>query len=179
MKKARLFFVTAMLAAALAAVLAFTACGSSATLTATYVCGVSEENTYDGNNNTAYQLNIYDDGSYVMVNSTVIYGYDMCMGITVVTTYGTYEAGESVDGYKAYTLSEATKVIVNSYSTPGGYDIHIDTDTSTYPVELPAQSEGEKVMANSKEDVIKAYGQKLTVYVKDNAYNFTLTDPTA
>ena len=183
MKKVRLLLITAALAAALVAVMAFAACGgegkTTATLTATYVNGSTASNSYGGFDADTYQFNVYDDGSYVMVHTTVNYGYSMCLGTTVVTTYGTYKAGASVDGYTPYELSEATRVVLNSYSRAGGYDIYVDTDTSTYPVELPAENEGEKNMAQSKEDVINAYGQAMTVYVGANAHTFELTDPTA
>lgn len=44
---------------------------------------------------------------------------------------------------------------------------------------MPAQTEGEKPMANSAEDVIKAYGGATTVYVNDQGTTFALNNPNA
>ena len=169
MKKMRVFLVTAAaLAAVVLATVAFTAC-SGASITATYVNGTVAGNGYGGQDSTVYQLNLYDDGSYEMVETTLVYAYSMNLGTTAVTTYGTFTAGEAVDGYTEYTLSEATRVILNSYSLAGGFNIGVDTELTTeYPVELPAETEGEKTYANSAQDVIDKYGASDKVYMREN-----------
>ena len=180
MKKMRVFLVTAAaLAAVVLATVAFTAC-SAASITATYVNGtVVAPNSYGGQDSTVYQLNLYDDGTYEMVETTLIYAYSMNLGTTAVTTYGTFTAGEAVDGYTEYTLSEATRVILNSYSLAGGFNISIDTELTTeYPVELPAETEGEKVYANSAQDVIDKYGASVKVYIGENN-TFSFENPNA
>lgn len=179
-KKLRIFAITAAsLAALVVAALVFTACGT-ASITSTYVYGEVASNSYGGNDSTTYQVTFYDDGSYEMIETTVVYAYSMNLGTTAVTTYGTYTEGASSDGYTPYTLSDATRVILNSYSTAGGFNISIDTELTTeWPAELPAQSEGEKIYANGPTDVINAYGKGMTIYINDDNNTFSLTDPNA
>ena len=107
------------------------------------------------------------------------YAYSMVLGTTSVTTYGTYVDNGSADGYAKYTLNAGADAIVASYSLAGGFNIHIDTRNQTYPVELPAQTQGEKNMAQGKDDVIKAYGQEQVFYFNESGVNMSLTDPNA
>ena len=180
MKKMRVFLVTAAaLAAVVLATVAFTAC-SAASITATYVNGtVVAPNSYGGQDSTVYQLNLYDDGTYEMVETTLVYAYSMNLGNYCYQIFGTYTEGTSSDGYTPYTLSEATRVIVNAYSLAGGFDIHVDSETASYPVELPAEVQGEKNMANSADDVIDAYGAEMTVYIAASGNTLSLTNPNA
>lgn len=152
---------------------------SSATVESTYVYGKVNSNAYGGVTSDAYQVIFYDDGTYEYINTTVIYGYSMNLGTTTIVNMGTYAVGSSVDGYTSYTLSDAEHVLFNSYSLAGGYNISIDTNTATYPVELLASGEGEKVYANSTEEIVAAYGSGITIYVSDSSNLFYLTDPNA
>lgn len=182
MKHLRKILIAALAVAMLAvAAVGFAACGGTdKTVKETYVCGELADNGYGGHDSSVYQLNLMSDGSYELIKTTLIYGYSMNLGTTTVEIFGTYTEGTETDGYIAYTLSDATRVILNSYSNAGGYNINIDTDTSTYPLELPASGEGEKVMANGKEDVVNAYGKGMTVYASaSNNTTFSLTNPNA
>lgn len=109
------------------------------------------------------------------------YAYSMVLGTTSVTTYGTYVDNGSEDGYAKYTLNAGADAIVASYSLAGGYSILVNTadEEQTYPAELPAKTQGEKNMAQSKEDVIKAYGQEQVFYFNESGVNMSLTDPNA
>lgn len=121
----------------------------------------------------------YEDNTYDYISTTVQYGYTMILGTTITMTTGDYTEGTSEDGYTPITLSDADDVLLNSYSLAGGFNIQIDTASKDqeYPVELPAQSEGEKNMANDKAAVISAYGKGKTVYFKDKSAGMSLTDP--
>mgnify|MGYP006070936043 CR=1 FL=1 len=180
MKKLRMFWMTAVaLAALVCAMFVMTACSSAASITATYVNGSVGDNGYGGHDSTVAQLNLYDDGTYDMVTTTLQYGYGMNLGTTSITVYGTYTEGATTDGYTEYTLSDATRVVLNSYSTAGGFNIYIDTELTTeYPAELPAETEGEKTFAQSAQDVLDKYGKGTKVYVGDKNV-FELTNPAA
>lgn len=171
----------AVLAVAMLAVAAvgFAACSADKSVEKTYVYGELVDNSYGGHDSNVYQLNLMSDGSYELIHTTLVYAYSMNLGTTTVETYGTYTAGTSADGYTEYRLSEATRAIVLSYSLAGGFNITVDSETSTFPCELPAQAEGEKNMANSGADVIAAYGKAMTVYVNDQGTTFALTNPNA
>lgn len=127
---------------------------------------------------TAYHLNLFENGAYEYVTTSVTYGYSMNLSTSAIVLYGQYEEGVAEDGSQAITLKEASQVLVNAYSKAGGFHISIDSEKSTYPVEMPAKVQGEKNMANSKEDVIKEYGagQTLYVYTEDNN-EISLTNP--
>lgn len=139
----------------------------------TYVLGevVSESMSYY----RAYEVNFYDNNVYEFVSTQVTYGYSMNLGTSVSVAYGTYEKGETVDGIGSYTLNKASEVVLSSFSKAGGFNITINTFDSkqSYPTELPASGEGEKIYANSKEDVIKAYGMGTVIYTDKNTLSFT------
>ena len=160
-------------------VVGFTACGEDKTVEKTYVCGELTDNSYGGHDSDVYQLNLMSDGTYELIHTTLIYAYSMNLGTTTVETYGTYTAGTSTDGYTSYELSEATRAIVLSYSQAGGFNITIDTETSSFPCEMPAEVQGEKNMANDASDVIAKYGAAKTVYVNDQGTTFAMTNPNA
>ena len=125
---------------------------------------------------TAYHLNLFENGAYEYVTTSVTYGYSMNLSTSAVVLYGQYEEGAAEDGAQAITLKEASQVLVNAYSKAGGFHISIDSEKSTYPVEMPAKVQGEKNMAESKEDVIKEYGAGRTLYVyteDNNEISFT------
>ena len=124
-----------------------------------------------------YQVNTFEDGVYEFIKTEIIYGYSMNLGTTTINNYGTYSYGTSEDGYTPITLEDADKVVFNSYSLAGGYNISINTENATYPVELLAKTQGEKNMANSKEDVVKEYGAKRTYYSNDAKNTMSLTNP--
>ena len=124
-----------------------------------------------------YQVNTFEDGVYEFIKTEIIYGYSMNLGTTTINNYGTYSYGTSEDGYTPITLENADKVVFNSYSLAGGYNISINTENATYPVELLAKTQGEKNMANSKEDVVREYGAKRTYYSNDTKNTMSLTNP--
>lgn len=181
MKKLAKIMAIVMATVSLAAVaVGFSACGESAgEITKTYIVSESTEGATAGTNYSVYQLHILDNERYELVKTTYTYGYSMNLGTYSIETFGTYTMGSSVDGYTAYTLNRSDRAIVNAYSLAGGFNIYIDTATATYPVELPAETEGEKNMAQSEEDVFDAYGAQMTVYVSDTNNTFSLTDPNA
>ncbi len=162
---------------------ALASCGESAApeanLTASYIYSELVDNSYSDYDYNVYELFIYDDNSYAYTSTSLIHGYGMNLGTTVITNYGSYTVGASSDGYTAYTLSDADHCIFNSYSLAGGYNISIDSETATYPVELLASGEGEKVYAQSKEEVISAYGSSITVYIQDGSNIFYFENPAA
>ena len=126
-----------------------------------------------------YQVNTFEDDTYEFIKTEVIYGYSMNLGTTIINNYGKYSYGTGEDGYTPITLEDADKVLFNSYSLAGGYNISINTDNQTYPVELLAKNQGEKNMADSKDDVVKEYGAKRTYYSNDTKNILSLTNPNA
>ncbi len=191
MKKIRSILVSVLaMATMLTAAIGFSGCdvingllgnepAKEVTLDTVKIVGELVDNNYGQKNANTYQLKLYSDGAYEFTKTTVVNGYNMNLGTTTVITFGTYTKGASTDGYTAYTLGEATRVIVNSYSDMGGFYIGIDTDTATYPVEIPAKTEGEKNMAQSTQDVVNEYGKTTTIYVSDSNNKISLTDPNA
>ena len=123
----------------------------------------------------------YKNDTYDYYSSTVQYGYSQILGTTTVFNHGSYAQDDSVDGYTKATLATADDVLLNSFSKAGGFNIQINTadEDQTYPTELPAKTQGEKNMADSKDDVIEAYGQEYICYFKDNSAEMSLTDPNA
>ena len=90
------------------------------------------------------------------------YAYEMLLAHTSVTTYGTYTMGDSSDGYTSCELSEASRILYNSYSDVGGYNLSYDTDSvDSYPVELPGG------VMTEKEDFFGQFGAQRTVYIDD------------
>lgn len=126
-----------------------------------------------------YQILTYTDGTYEQIKSTVNYGYTMNLGTELLYTTGDITLGNSEDGYTAVTLNKAGDVVLDSYSLAGGYNISINTSDPDqgYPVELPAKSEGEKIYAQNKQDVIDAYAEAVTYYFNNTALYFSFTDP--
>lgn len=121
----------------------------------------------------------YTDGSYELYDSEVTYGYSMVLGTTTNHTVGEYTKGTAEDGYTKYDFKAASDVLLNSYSKAGGYNISIDTRNCEYPVEMPAKVQGEKNMAEDKDDVIAQYGVAKSYYMSDSSVSFALTDPNA
>ena len=128
---------------------------------------------------TAHSLITFEDGSYDYLCTTVKFGYSMILGTTTFNDLGkaTYDSAE--DGYTKVGLAAADRVLLNSYSKAGGFNIQIDTDHVEYPVEMPAKAQGEKPMANSKSDVVAAYGAPNYVYLSENSGTMSLVDPNA
>ena len=138
-----------------------------------------EDGNYSAWNGSVLQVITYADGSYEFQKTTINYGYSMLLATTFVETVGKVTKGASEDGFSKMTLNVADDVLLDSYSLAGGFNIHIDTRNQTYPVELPAQTQGEKNMAQGKDDVIKAYGQEQVFYFNESGVNMSLTDPNA
>ena len=127
-----------------------------------YIFGEDKENSYGGTDYDEYQLTLKEDGTYEMVMTEATFAYDMLLGHTSVTTYGTYEKGDSSDGATACKLSEATRIVYNSYSDVGGYNLSYDTDSiDEYPIELPGG------VMTEKEDFFAQYGAERTAYLDD------------
>lgn len=124
-----------------------------------------------------YQVNLFENNVYEYITTQLIYGYGMSLGTTSIINYGTYAKGATEDGITTYTLNIASEVVFNSYSLAGGYNISINTENATYPVEMLAKTQGEKNMASSKEDVVKEYGAKRTYYSSDSKNNMSLKNP--
>ena len=106
-------------------------------------------------------MTLFEDGTYQMTMTEAMCGYSMVLGHTTVTSFGTYEKGESSDGYTACELSEATRIMYNGFSDMGGYNLSHDTDSCTFPVELPGG------IMTEKEDFWAQYGAARTVYIDD------------
>ncbi len=128
-----------------------------------------------------YHLNVFEDGSYDWLNTTISYGYSMVLGTTVIENFGSGSWGTGEDGYTPFTMNKADDSIVNSYSKMGGFNILINTADSNqaYPAELPASGEGEKIYAQSKDDVIAKYGAEKKIWASDTANKMFLSDPLA
>ena len=109
----------------------------AAEIVRTSIYGEIAGNTNNDNDYVEYELTLYADNTYKFTSTRAINGYSMLLGNTVVSAYGTYTMGESVDGTTACNLSEATRILYTSYSDVGGYNMSYDTNTLTYPVELP------------------------------------------
>ena len=180
MKKiVKIMSVLALAAVVVFATASMVACGETqAEIVKTYVVSESVEKDI-GTDYNVYQLHLLSDNTYELVTTTYTYGYSMNLGTYSVESFGTYEKGTSEDGYTSYKLLKADRVILNAYSLAGGFNIYIDTATATYPTELPASGEGDKVYAQSADDVIKAYGAERTVYVSDDKNTFALSNPNA
>ena len=128
---------------------------------------------------TVHIVSLFEDGSYDYITTELKYGYSMLLGTTSVDKTGTATIGASEDDYTKVTLGTATDVLLNSFSKAGGFNIQVNTLNQEYPVELPAKAQGEKNMANSKEDVINAYGQGGVVFLSDSTGTLSLVDPNA
>ncbi|MDO5330257.1 MAG: hypothetical protein Q4F15_02335 [Bacillota bacterium] len=126
----------------------------------------------------SYYLELYQDSTYSYTKTEITYGYTMNLATTVIVNEGSFTTGATSDGYTAITLGAATRVVFQSYSDVGGYNLDIDSDTVSYPTELLASGEGEKVYAQNFEELQAAYGEEKTVYLGD-ANKFYLTNPAA
>ena len=135
----------------------------------------------NGEEYRVYQVMVFEDLTYQYISTTITYGYSMLLGTTTINSFGTCEYGESEDGYTPLTLKRANDVIFNSYSKMGGYNISINTmdANQTYPVEILAQTQGEKSYANSKEEVIDNYGTEKTFYSNNEKNDMSLVNPNA
>ena len=101
----------------------------------------------------------------------------MLLSTTTVVAEGAATVGASEDDYTKVTLGVADEVLLNSNSKAGGFNIQINTLNATYPVEMPAKAQGEKNMANSKQDVIDAYGASKTLFLSDSTGTMSLVNP--
>lgn len=162
-----------LLAAAMTAILA--GCGSSsaggnaapAEAEAVYIYGEPVPNDMGDEDYDLYQLKLFGNGSYELVKTEAAHGYDQLLGITTVIMTGTYKNDTAADGLIPCNLS-ADRVIYNSYSDMGGYNITIDTKDAVYPVEMP----GNKM--TEEKDFKELYGD-MTVYLIEDTNAFSLT----
>lgn len=143
--------------------------GSSA-ISNVYVFGQAVDNDYDDKTYEEYELTLYEDGTYELTKTEAMCGYSMILGHNTITTFGTYSLGDSSDGYQACDLSEATRILYNSFSDVGGYNLSYDTDNCEFPVELPGG------VMTEQEDFWSQFGAERTVYIDEgNASKMVLT----
>ncbi|MBQ2089142.1 MAG: glycoside hydrolase family 3 protein [Lachnospiraceae bacterium] len=135
----------------------------SAAIQKVYVYGETVDNEYNGSNYNEYELTLYEDGTYKMTMTTATYAYSMVLGHTSVTTFGEYTLGSSKDGFTSCDITVANRIIYNSYSDVGGYNISYDTadEKISYPVELPGGAMTEK------DDFWAMYGAARTALIDD------------
>lgn len=126
-----------------------------------YIYGQAVDNDYDDQTLEEYELTLYEDGTYKMTKTEAMQGYSMILGHNTITSFGTYTMGESADGYQACDLSEAERILYNSFSDIGGYNLSHDTDTAEFPVELPGG------VMTEKEDFWSQFGAAKTVYLDE------------
>lgn len=182
MKKRSILSFVAALTFVGGAFVGLTSCGEeAAVIENNYAYGEVNSNAYGGSTTDVYSLNFYSDSTYELVKSTLTIGYGMNLGTTTLEVYGTYTVGTSEDGWTSYALSTADRIVLNSYSDMGGFALYLDTGSSsqTYPAEIPAETEGEKVYVNSKEEAIEKFGKETTVYISDTNHKFVLSNPNA
>lgn len=148
-------------------------------LTSSFIDSKLVDGNYgDGSwNACVYQADLYDNGVYRYTETTMTYGYSMMLSTSAIMNYGTYTKGATEDGVTEYTLNAAAEVFLNSYSKAGGFSIVVETPSQEYPVELPAKVQGEKNMANSKQDVINEVGLGKKIYADESKFVFTTLDP--
>ncbi len=147
-----------------------------ASVVESYIYGETKESAM-GFDIRAHHVALYDNGLYRYTVSEMKYGYSMILGTTVVSQFGEFTKGEAEDGIAQVTLNKASEVLLNSYSLAGGFSIVLNTLNQTYPVEMPAKAQGEKPMANSKADILAAYGEGATIFVSDkNDFSFVDAD---
>ncbi|MCR5491162.1 MAG: hypothetical protein K6F32_03435 [Bacilli bacterium] len=152
---------------------------STAVIAESYITSQLSAGSYGDSswNALAYQLDLYDTGVYRYTTTTLMYGYSMILGTTATVNYGTFVKGDTEDGVTAITLNAAAEVLLNSYSKAGGFSIVVTTPNQEYPVELPAKTQGEKNMAQSKADVLDQYGAGAKVWVESDTYRLSFADP--
>lgn len=118
-------------------VLSLAGCGTSGPeLTGNYAGGGMSEFKYGdsvlGMNYSTSDIQLFDDNTYEMTESTIIDMGGTAAGTTIVTSYGEYVKGETSDGYVELTLKAPNRLVYASYSTLGGfafdYDTNVDTD---------------------------------------------------
>ena len=149
------------------------------TLKESYITSELTAGSYGGGswNGIVHQVDLFSNGVYRYTSTELKYGYSMILGTTAVVTFGDYVKGGTEDGLTEVTLNAASEVFLNSYSKAGGFSIVVTTPNQEYPVELPAKVQGEVNMANSKEDVLAAYGQGTKVWVDASTYSLSFVDP--
>ncbi|MEC9484852.1 MAG: hypothetical protein UMR38_03120 [Candidatus Izemoplasma sp.] len=117
----------------LGAIFTLAACGNeeAATLESSHTYSdtvpFEYQGTVLGDTHSVYLVNLYSDGTYKVVNTSVSIIGGANGGSTVWEYYGTYEKGEAVDGFIPLTLNDPTRAIYTSYSTMGGYAFNYDS----------------------------------------------------
>ena len=134
---------------------------------AIYIYGEPVPNDMNDEDYDLYQLKLFGNGSYELVKTSAAHGYDQLLGSTIVIMTGTYKNEAAADGLIPCSLT-ADRVIYNSYSDMGGYNITIDTKDAVYPVELP----GNKM---TEENEFKQIYGDMTVYLIQDTNAFSLT----
>lgn len=146
------------------------------TLEKSYLASSYAANALNGYDAVAYQVNLFSGNYYQYIETTVKYGYSMTIGVTTMVNYGTYEVASEEDGVAEIKLNNADCVLLNSYSKAGGFDININTNNVTYPVELPAKVQGEVNNAASKADVVNYCGKGFVIYANTSVNTFAFTN---
>lgn len=145
------------------------------------IVGDIQTNSYNDKDYVVDYLHVYDDNSYLYVNTRITCGYSMLLSTSSYVNFGQGAYGDGEDGITPFTLAKAEDVSLNAYSKAGGFSFAINTasESQTYPTELPAKTQGEKNMAQNKDDVINAYGVSFTVWTSDDNCVMSLNDPNA
>lgn len=135
--------------------------GGGAEIIRTSVYGEIAGNNMGDNDYVEYELTLYGDNTYKFTSTRASNGYSMLLSNTVVTAYGSYTMGASSDGATACELAEATRILYSGYSDVGGYNMSYDTDTITFPVELPGGIQTEQT------DFWAQFGPARTIQLDD------------
>jgi hypothetical protein len=161
-------------------VMGLTACGDSgatqAKITETYIGkhvvtteGTTEYNgetiTYTTNTNYYEQLQLLDDGTYIMTQTQASDSTNY-----VVYAKGTYTKNAKnakYDGYTEVVLADATYVQVNQDIYNHMFSLTIDSESSTFPHEVAGGAQLEKV------DFLAMYGKLGSRFIR---HQVTITD---
>lgn len=139
--------------------------GSGAAIQQTYVYGEIAGNEMGDNDYVEYELTLYTDNTYKLTTTTASNGYNMLLSNTTVSAYGPYTMGASSDGFTTCELGAATRILYNGYSDVGGYNMSYDTDTVTFPIEMPGGIQTEQA------DFFAQFGPARTVQLDDATPN--------
>ena len=121
---------------------------------------------------TSHFVNLFENATYEYTNITAIYQKSTggVVSLSGITLYGTFVDEGVEDGVTTIALNKAAEVVISNDIIMGGSQVSVNTaaDYQTYPVELPAQTQGEKNMANNKQEVLDKVGTGIKVFVDEN-----------
>lgn len=130
--------------------------------------------------NETYILDLFTDNTYELSYSIGQFGYGQNLALNTIKTWGIFSKSTLTDGYTPITLSAPTEAAITMVVYLNSTSININTqdESTVYPVELPAVTQGEKNMANSKQDVLNYAGSEVTYYL-DEIFILHLENPAA